>query len=99
MITLVTTGWCSSQASATRATVEPRASAIVRIAATQAQARSLSTGGKSKEARLAPSGLGAPGPYLPDKSPPASGDQTIRPSFSSCISGTSSRSRSRPAML
>ena len=47
----------------------------------------------------APSGSGAPGPYLPDSSPPASGDQTIRPNFSSCIRGTRSRSRSRPAMV
>ena len=53
----------------------------------------------SRSWRARPSPLpGAPGPYLPESRPPASGDQTIRPSFSSASIGTISRSRSRPAM-
>ncbi len=99
MMTLVTTGRCSSQASATRATETPCASAMGRIASMQAKARSLSTGGKSKLARRDPTGPSPSRPYLPLKSPPASGLQTISPTAWSCNSGTISRSRSRPAMV
>src|ERR1700743_2887711 len=53
MITVDTYGFASSQASATGATDTPCASPIVRIAATQFQARSRFTGGKSKLARRA----------------------------------------------
>ena len=81
-----------------RATDTPRASAISRMAETQGQALSRLTGGKSKEARRAPSGASLSGPNLPDSKPPASGDQTISPICWSSSMGTMSRSRSRPAM-
>lgn len=48
MITDVTTARWSSQAIAICATETPRASAIPRITSTQAKARGLSTGGKSR---------------------------------------------------
>ena len=81
--TLVTAGWCSSHASATCATVTPRASATPRSASSTPGSRSRSTGGKSKFARR-PSAA-APSPsYLPDSSPPASGLHTISPTPSDC---------------
>jgi signal transduction histidine kinase len=98
MMMLITCGLASSHARATRATDTPCASPISRMAATQAQARSRSTGGKSKFARRASLGAADPGPNFPESRPPARGDQTIRPRRSSVSIGTSSRSRSRPAM-
>ena len=65
MITDITKGRCSTQASAIRATETPRASAIARMASTQSKARSRSTGGKSKVARRAPSGPLPSRSYLP----------------------------------
>ena len=84
----------SSQASAICATETPCRSAIGRMASTQRNARSLSTIGKSKLARRAPVGPCRSGLNLPLSSPPASGLQTINPSFWSSSSGTTSRSRS-----
>ena len=99
MITLDTAGCASSQARATCATETPRLSAIGRMASTHAKARVLSTTGKSKLVRRAPSGPLPSAEYLPLSRPPASGLQTIRPSFWSRISGITSRSRSRPAIV
>ena len=63
------------------------------------KARSFSTGGKSNSRRRPPASLCPSRPYFPLKRPPASGPQTISPTPSLCIIGTSSRSRSRPAMV
>ena len=68
-ITVVTKGWCSSQARAIRATETPCASAIGRMASMQAKARSLSTGGKSKVTRREPSGPLPSRSYLPRQQP------------------------------
>ena len=106
MITLVTCGWCSSQARATCATDTPWACAMGRMAAMHASARTRLTGGKSKLARRLPASAGAALlslalalAYLPLSRPPASGLHTIRPTPSLRSIGISSRSRSRPATV
>ncbi len=97
MITEVTIGFASSQARAIRAGLQPCASAIRANTSITSQARSLSTIGKSNVERREPSGVWLSRRYLPDSSPPASGLQTRRPTFSASSSGPISRSMSRPA--
>ena len=81
-MTLVTTGWCSSQASAICATETPRRSAIGASRRCRLGRGRASTGGKSKAARR-PSPFGARRERTCRESrPPASGLQTIRPTFS-----------------
>ena len=74
MITLVTCGCASNHASATRATLMPRLSAIGFIARMHAAARVRSTGGKSKSDRRAPGTFDSfSRSNLPLSRPPASG--------------------------
>ncbi len=98
MITEVTAGLPSSQASATWAGEAPCAAAMSTSTSTVSYSFSWSRTGGSfhvPDTCLVPSDGDPLRRYLPDTRPPASGDQTRMPSPWSTASGTSSSSASR----
>ena len=100
MMTLVTAGWCSSHASAICATLDAvRAAAIARIASMTSQARS-SLHRREVEGRPAAAASALPSRDVLAAQQAAgerAPDHQAEPSL--CSIGTSSRSRSRPAIV
>ena len=97
-MTLVTASWCSRQASASRATLQPLATVIRRMASVTSWERARSMGGTSNLIQR-PSSASRSRSNLPQKKPPASGRQTISPTPSDSRIGAISRRRSRPASV